>query len=611
MVIDGINNSVSVDQASSLGKNSFNVSQNKNSSTEVMEKMGNINCLHDSQSTSNTQRSVENTTNHDGKIESNLQTSAKTDVNETAKKIANTLAGNLDAIADKFIGDEAVCKTITSNFTSLIGQLKGALGKLTAEGTYGDKTGVAKGLVTLNSFLERYDSTGVGGFNRTSEFFKAEEGTPLGVIQTAKNATGKLEKKLDSLKDNTSFQNLLDKGGMKLEDLKKGVSLEKLQGALNGNTDEELLELNKLAKEKLDADGEKNAIKVSDLRDQISKRLDQLTGAKLAEDSKERMLNLSQQISLGAWIFNDIIDGFGKENKGCFKELEEKLKDIKALNTKARNTPMFSEIKLDGKNWDAFVNEVSTEDAEKLTKLKNYKLGLRGRSSYGQKTFKVETQPLYNLKADYDQDGKEKNEGIIKGDIPALKGGFAPKPTARHDALPKELITVLTNNKNKPGCQTIIDELVDKGVLIKKEVDGKLVSLESAPSFAAIIDDVGFPTYCSVSGTTGELVSTLVYMLDDPAKKELDDTLDALLNLAEGAKFEAVNKKDFSTFFAPIATFMEVGHFHTTAEVLGGFYSVAVAKNLEEGKNIAADTMATGFETLLGILKGHPEAFLG
>ena len=51
---------------------------------------------------------------------------------------------------------------------------------------------------------------------------------------------------------------------------------------------------------------------------------------------------------------------------------------------------------------------------------------------------------------------------------------------------------------------------------------------------------------------------------------------DNLLKIAGGNQPEPPDF-DFSTYFAPVATFMEVGHFYTTGEVLGGFLSVAVA----------------------------------
>lgn len=588
------------------------VFQNKAPVTSVKEKREGSKCLHDLQYTP-TDRSVANKnvkTGNGEEIEVTNQTTTvdpkKTDVNETAKSIANTLASNLDAIADKFIGDEVVCETITSKFTSLIGQLKDALSKLTAEGYGKDETGVAKGLVTLNSLLERYDSTGLGGFNRGQIFFS--ENTVINeaskAVKDSKKATEALENGLKEFEKNAQFKALFEKEENKDINLKTTEGLQKLKKALGESNNEDLANLQNLVNKKLDADIEVTKINVSDLRNKILERLGQLENANLATDPKERMLNLIQQVGFSAWLINDIIPAFGKENNPLSGLLSSQstLSKIKELNWKARNTPMFSEIKLAGDLWNNFKAKLTPEEQVTLQGFEGIKFGLRGRSNYGTKTegthtLKVPTKPLYNTKNEKPEDR------YIEKENTALKTGFVPTPTARGDALPQGLIELL--NKYKEKDNELINHLKEKKVI--EERNGNLVS---KPSFAKIIDEAGFPTYCSVSGTTGELVSTLVYMLNDtPAKEELNDTLDTLLKLAKGtAGFEKVTKKDFSKFFAPIATFMEVGHFHTTAEVLGGFYSVAVAKS---GQDITAEDMKKGFANLLGILKEHPEAFLG
>jgi hypothetical protein len=56
---------------------------------------------------------------------------------------------------------------------------------------------------------------------------------------------------------------------------------------------------------------------------------------------------------------------------------------------------------------------------------------------------------------------------------------------------------------------------------------------------------------------------------------------------------------------------MEVGHFHTTAEVLGGFYSVAVAERNVIGNGEKIDTTEPGFRNLLEYFNNNQRDFLG
>ena len=200
----------------------------------------------------------------------------------------------------------------------------------------------------------------------------------------------------------------------------------------------------------------------------------------------------------------------------------------------------------------------------------------------------------------------------------AIEGSVVPDETANLKTVPDAMLEELKGILNTTGGQKIKNLLKEKGLI--KDVGGVL---QAKPSFASFINDAGLPTYCSVSGTTGEIVSVLHCTLKDrDGNSPLAKVFDNLLKITEG---KWPNPPfNFSTYFAPIATFMEVGHFHTTGEVLGGFLSVAVADrnvNSEVGirlsggdeekiKQTKEEASEFRFKNLLNYFNCHQELFL-
>lgn len=543
-----------------------------------------------------------------------------------ATKVSCMLAGGISQVAEGFVGDSEVCESITKHFIQQIEGLEMSLRRMDIQETYGDgKNSVALGLTKLNEILGHYDFKGLGGFDRigTSSIFEDVcDESPLGLLQMKEKA-----EKFDA---------------------KAKADLDKLK--LKETTGEELTPEDKARKETLEEwetasikyqDTEEDVIKsieLSKLKEQVVGRLETLKDlAKTpASNPVERMMNVLQQVSLGAWIFNDIVPPFGEDMKtNPLASLVQKgtfLGDVSALNKMARKTPMFTEASfyedeasgevcfLGKKVKDLFsfphdegVGDKKWEYAVKLVTLIK-KCGLRGRPKIGAKN--GGTHPLVVPEIALWNGTEDKSNALLKtGDkLPetAIVTDFVPKVTARGDALPEEVIDFI--NEYKEYCGNFIELLQENGLLEGTEIGGFI----SAPSYAKFIDDAGFPTYCSVSGTTGELVCSL-YCNND-TKPEIEKTLNGIRELAKNP--DDIEEKNFSQFFAPIATFMEVGHFHTTAEVLGGFYSIAFALTEQEAKEKGEQppfgegaqrryAMQNGFENLLIALRDHPECFLG
>ena len=545
---------------------------------------------------------------------------------EKAEKVPQMLANGILQVAGGFVGNEAVCKSITKHFIQQIEGLEMSLRRMDIQETYGDgKNSVALGLTTLNEFLERYDFKGLGGFDRigtSSIFGDVSETSPLGLLQLKKEAENFDEKAKAELKKLRATK------GKELtpEDKARKETLEELETAFIKFQD-------------IEEDVIKS-IDLSELKTQVLERLFKLRNlAKISSSQKdinpvERMMNVSQQVSLGAWIFNDIVPAFGKDMKtnplASLVEEGSFLGDVSKLNGMARKTPMFTEASFYANDEDnvcflgkeveklfSFPKDKAGKEklqyAVKLVTLIK-KCGLRGRPKIGAKDggahpLVVPEQPLWN-------GPKDKSKALLEtGDkLPetAIDTNFVPKVTARGDALPEEVIYFI--NEYKEYCGNFIELLQENGLLEGTEIGGFI----SAPSYAKFIDDAGFPTYCSVSGTTGELVCSL-YCNND-TKPEIEKTLNGIRELAKNP--DDIEGKNFSQFFAPIATFMEVGHFHTTAEVLGGFYSIAFALTEQEAKGKGEQppfgegaqrryAMQNGFENLLIALRDHPECFLG
>ena len=340
----------------------------------------------------------------------------------------------------------------------------------------------------------------------------------------------------------------------------------------------------------------------------------------------EVMLNFLQQCALNAWVFNDIATelkeaGISEKDIRNIGILSSENLEMRKLNEAARGTTMFQEVKVnkllgeDGARLLESDKKLDPKKAEQveafLIKWGDTKIGLRGRHGTD-KELRVSAQPIGNtgIKGNTKQDGaafvKYENIPHIRG---ALRGSFVPLETANLKTVPSEMLKDLEGILDTNTGKKIVKLLRDKKLIEAEENNsGEFSELKAKPSFASFINDAGLPTYCSVSGTTGEIVSVLHCTLKgEDGKSPLTPVFDNLWKIAKGEQPEPPNFH-FSTYFAPIATFMEVGHFHTTAEVLGGFFSVAVAERKVKGEKIDADE--SGFRKLLKYFNNHQEDFL-
>lgn len=556
-----------------------------------------------------------------------------------AGKISDMLKANLAGVAKAFVGQKEVCDTITATFKSQVDTLRDVLGEKgfgNLKGlTYDDgNSGMARGLILLNQFLERYNSDGLGGFERTNctepqKLFatKGETTTSLGCVHQIDETSKKIEKLEKTIEDLEAEIKGLEgkKASVKEIEVKEALSEQiKAKEALRGQAQKKL-DIEKESRERTEA--VLAQMDLSTLRDEVLGRLETLTSLAgenaPSYESMERMLNLIQQNAFGSWLYNDIIPAFVNEPNPVpaekFSKLNSMLTEEMKLNGKARGTPMFSEVSV--KNGTVKLGqEVIIEGKPKvlpsptvakfraavyacIAGISLKKCGLRGRSGakdeQSTNQLLVVRRPLYNTKGEEISFKSELESRFSK----VFNTGGIPKISANGDALPADLIQKLNNEKADSTIREFAQKLIDRGFL--REENGQY---KSAPSYSKVIDDAGFPTYCGVSGTTGEMVTSFFCNLKGKPKTDLENTLKDLMAIANGDMIPREGTDDFSQFFAPIAVFMEVGHFHTTAEVLGGFYSVACAKH---DPQINDADMRKGFGNLLTALREHPECFLG
>ena len=509
--------------------------------------------------------------------------------------VAKTLTENLAPTAENFITQDNQ-RTITTQFKNQINALKSTVNYLgnTIIDNPNKTIQINSSIATINDLVCRFNNNGVGGINKANS--TNELTSSLQII-----AKDKKEKYDETKTQLTKLEAEEEKGKPLSEDQK--VIKQNLQNTISRLTNESkkdaTLNLNNLV-----TLGE-NLEKLEKFANQLSDVSNETNGQKL-----ERMLNLIQQTALSAWVFNDINEVLGEVG------LELKtpgMNDMRILNKGARDTPMFQEknlgklgIKPDEKRGDEdpvnnFINKYSGK-----------KLGWRGRSGSESNQARITSRPIANQKdVDWTVNGGTAilvNKGM-NDTLAAMRGSFVPSETANlktvPDAMINELNELLKQNANR--AQEIAQKLEKEGWV---EYNGTEVTAKD--SFAGIINAAGLPTYCSVSGTTGEIVSVLYHNLkDENGISQLQNTIDNLFLIANGQQPNP-QEFDFSTFFAPIATFMEVGHFHTTAEVLGGFYSVAVAQHdAQNASKTNLATMQVGFENLLKYFNKNPKQFLG
>ncbi|MDR1595579.1 MAG: hypothetical protein LBR91_01480 [Puniceicoccales bacterium] len=134
-------------------------------------------------------------------------------------------------------------------------------------------------------------------------------------------------------------------------------------------------------------------------------------------------------------------------------------------------------------------------------------------------------------------------------------------------------------------------------------------------SFAASVIDNGLQTFCSVSGTTTDIVVGMVAQLggDPDGKKAMEDKLRPLVELVKAENIDT-NKLagpdfgDFKNLFLSVSLYMQSGQYHTASEVLAGLYCVAL--NLC-GDQSAMDVTKFGenFEKLCVAFQSDPAKF--
>ena len=494
---------------------------------------------------------------------------------------------SINATAATFLGNKALTGQIKANFAENVKTLQNWVEALPVSDLTGEgKENAANALSALFDLIQRYNSNALGGFNRLQPSESIHFTAAINYDELAEAA--KKTDRYDVLKEQykTAKKDLDNKAK---DANAKDAEIKKLEAAANNKSGAVKDFEKSLREEQLSVlQGQAKTMLASLVSGQkVSNAIETKVPSSEAE-VRAQFLNVLQQVSLSAWIFNDIKPAFAKT--GINAALPGDLASTAELNNKARGTHMFSELRPPTgdpakEEWNKFFSR-----NEEGAAFKGLKLGLRGRGNWGNKDTKVAQKPVYNRKSE--------SECLIKDDLTELKAGFVPGATARLTTVPQAMCDAL----NKSNYENLKNYLVEKGVVAKAE-DGKLSPL---PSYAAIIDSAGLPTYCSVSGTTGELVSTLLTTGDSQTKEQLQGCLNSLLEIARGATNKNERLSDFNKFFAPIATFMEIGHFHTSAEVLGGFYSVAVANNpAAQGTN-----MQTGFKNLLEYFKANTDQFL-
>jgi hypothetical protein len=149
----------------------------------------------------------------------------------------------------------------------------------------------------------------------------------------------------------------------------------------------------------------------------------------------------------------------------------------------------------------------------------------------------------------------------------------------------------------------------------------------SKPSFAASMIDRGLQTFCSISGTTTDIVVGLVAQPDGKAK--MTDTLGPLVELLEKAVVavpplspeqladkiaDNPNLNGFKDLFLSVSLYMQSGQYHTASEVLAGLYCAAlnvcpVSDPLSHPPATDVEAFGERFERLCTAFQSNPAAF--
>lgn len=539
-----------------------------------------------------------------------------------AKGVENRLTSNIEKTAESFLSQSDLQRKISEKFETQLESLSKCCSALNAkvsdevnrfdELSAEKKFILGSAIAKINDLVCRLSNDSVGGIDKLN-------------ANTFKDSTKYLIEVAQRYEDAEIMENSEDRSVRKEgERLKKAI--EKEAFITKGVAEENL-----------------NALKKNL---ELLKNFSQFPAP--GRGNVEKMLNFIQQCALSAWVFNDVAECLNNDRAKIITEeqledmgiLSEKNKEMKALNKKARETMMFKEFKINDLIKDA---KLAIDGSFNGGKVRNFleewgeeKIGFRGRHGVDKNDERVSSKPIGNTKNEVGtfQNGslfekfiRDQNfEGAI-----VIRGSVVPGETANLKTVPDKMLEDLKGILHTKEGQKIA-ELLKKEGLIEATVTSiggvfRLSDLEAKPSFASFINDAGLPTYCSVSGTTGEIVSVLHCTLKDKDRKSpLTPVFDNLLKIADGIWPDP--PFNFSTYFAPIATFMEVGHFHTTGEVLGGFLSVAVAdrnvkneaeirlhggdeaKIKQEIERKKEDASEFRFKNLLNYFNCHQELFL-
>ncbi len=539
---------------------------------------------------SNTSANMTNKDYGHHKVQINSTTSMPTLMSKDLCEINK--ASNID---EHTILSKELRKNISCQFAMEIEKLSeivDSLGKnLNNEIDFSKSIAIYDALKEINGFITRYQNTGLGGFDKEKHLSST---TKLLFDDLSKD----FQKKIDKYKEVT----------------------QKIP-----NCEDEAKQLDAQKKEFYDL----CKTEIPNAQEIVAKNLEMLTAFLISSPNSsikigntgtniEKTFNILQENAMSGWIINDIVPKLENVDKACGTTLANQLKTegdsqilnkIQILNNATRALPMFSET-----DWKSLLtNDIKNSSNVAIKLLKDHpftKIGIRGRSRDVNSS--LEKDPLQSKRKPL----QENLSNSIKTD-PGLTNSFSPNPTCSRDAVPKDFIDGL--NYAYLGDNSSYEDQINAGLILKDlEAKGAVKfntdsnTYESIQSFGAIIDDAGLPTYCSVSGTTTELLACLYYKADENTQTHMKATFEFLLNIARGE--DATIPNGFVKIFTPIALFMEAGQFHTSAEVLGGMYGTAVAwANVQAENSESKDmkAMIDGFKNILNFYKGHMNEFWG
>lgn len=202
-------------------------------------------------------------------------------------------------------------------------------------------------------------------------------------------------------------------------------------------------------------------------------------------------------------------------------------------------------------------------------------------------------------------------------EIEALRALVLPAslaPIARGDALPRGFKPPF-DDRGVPNAEAVKIALgeLDFGAISALDQQGRVHQLEALSSretVAGLIHQSRQRTYCSISGTTADLVLAL-YAQFGPAK--LSPLLESIWLASESLETSTEDhwtglSADAKALAAVVSVFMQRGGYHTPAEVLGGLL-VAAGAMRESPDAGDAILMTNRYSTLLDRLSEDPAAF--